>query len=85
MQALYHVLPMTHVSLTKLQSLLEGEVNQIAARKILDKMVRDGIIEPKGSKRLGIKLSACFVLHLLHEKRVFDIFLTSALNDNLNI
>jgi len=73
LQALYHVLPMTHVSVTKLQSLLEGEVNQIAARKILDKMVRDGIIEPKGSKRLGIKLSACFVLHLLHEKRVFDI------------
>ncbi|KAL5171229.1 Meiosis-specific protein ASY1 [Glycine soja] len=53
MKALYHVLPMTHVSVTKLQSLLEGEVNQIAARKILDKMVRDGIIEPKGSKRLG--------------------------------
>lgn len=52
-QALYHVLPMTHVSVTKLQSLLEGEVNQIAARKILDKMVRHGIIEPKGSKRLG--------------------------------
>ncbi|KAH1160757.1 hypothetical protein GYH30_032166 [Glycine max] len=53
LKALYHVLPMTHVSVTKLQSLLEGEVNQIAARKILDKMVRHGIIEPKGSKRLG--------------------------------
>ncbi|KAG5090219.1 hypothetical protein JHK82_048997 [Glycine max] len=53
MKALYHVLPMTHVSLTKLQSLLEGEVNQTAGRKILDKMVRDGFVEPKGSKRLG--------------------------------
>ncbi|KAG5125580.1 hypothetical protein JHK82_032317 [Glycine max] len=56
---------MTHVSVTKLQSLLEGEVNQIAARKILDKMVRHGIIEPKGSKRLGSNydVSTYGVLH----------------------
>ncbi|XP_014493807.1 meiosis-specific protein ASY1 [Vigna radiata var. radiata] len=53
MKALYHALPMTHVSISKLQSLLEGEVNQTAARKIIDKMVRDGFVEPKGSKRLG--------------------------------
>ncbi|KAK7311986.1 hypothetical protein RJT34_10503 [Clitoria ternatea] len=53
MKALYHALPMTHVSVPKLQSLLEGEVNQTAARKIIDKMVRDGFVEPKGNKRLG--------------------------------
>ncbi|XP_027334869.1 meiosis-specific protein ASY1 [Abrus precatorius] len=53
MKALYHALPMTHVSVSKLQSLLEGEVNQTAARKIIDKMVRDGFVEPKGNKRLG--------------------------------
>ncbi|QCE13096.1 meiosis-specific protein HOP1 [Vigna unguiculata] len=53
MKALYHALPMTHVSISKIQSLLEGEVNQTAARKIIDKMVRDGFVEPKGSKRLG--------------------------------
>ncbi|KAK8473830.1 hypothetical protein PHAVU_001G261701 [Phaseolus vulgaris] len=53
MKALYHALPMTHVSMGKLQILLEGEVNQTAARKIIDKMVRDGFVEPKGNKRLG--------------------------------
>ncbi|KAK7387582.1 hypothetical protein VNO78_28489 [Psophocarpus tetragonolobus] len=53
MKALYHVLPMTHISVAKLQSLLEGEVSQTAARKIIDKMVRDGYVELKGNKRLG--------------------------------
>ncbi|KAK7306363.1 hypothetical protein VNO77_44297 [Canavalia gladiata] len=53
MKALYHALPMTHMSVAKLQSLLAGEVNQTAARKIINKMVRDGFVEPKGSKRLG--------------------------------
>ncbi|XP_057451284.1 meiosis-specific protein ASY1 isoform X2 [Lotus japonicus] len=53
MKALYHTLPMTYVSVTKLQGLLEGEVNQTAARKMIDKMIRDGFVEPKGNKRLG--------------------------------
>ncbi|KAK7275541.1 hypothetical protein RIF29_16660 [Crotalaria pallida] len=53
MKALYHALPMTYVSVSKLQSLLEGEVNLTAARKLVDKMTRDGFLEPKGSKRLG--------------------------------
>lgn len=56
-QALYHTLPMAYVSVTKLQSLLEGEVNQTAARKIIEKMTRDGFVEAKGSKRLGINLT----------------------------
>ncbi|OIW08019.1 hypothetical protein TanjilG_20120, partial [Lupinus angustifolius] len=53
MKALYQALPMTYVSVSKLQSLLEGEVNLTAARRIIDKMTRDGFLEPKGNKRLG--------------------------------
>ncbi|RYQ82952.1 hypothetical protein Ahy_B10g101552 [Arachis hypogaea] len=53
MRALYHALPMTYVSAPKLQTFLNGEINQTGARKIIDKMTRDGFLEPKGSKRLG--------------------------------
>ncbi|KAK2389282.1 REF/SRPP protein [Trifolium repens] len=53
MKALYHTLPMAYVSVTKLQSSFQGEVSQAAARKIIDKMTRDGFVEPKGNKRLG--------------------------------
>ncbi|XP_054786053.1 meiosis-specific protein ASY1 [Prosopis cineraria] len=53
MKALYHALPMTYVSVAKLQSKLEGEVNQTAVRKIIHKMTQEGFIEPKGSRRLG--------------------------------
>ncbi|KAL2332662.1 hypothetical protein Fmac_013875 [Flemingia macrophylla] len=69
MKALYHALQMTHVSVTKLQSFLEGELNQTATRKIIDKMVRDGFVEPKGSKRLGKR-----VIHSeLTEKKFIEI------------
>ncbi|XP_020213041.1 meiosis-specific protein ASY1 [Cajanus cajan] len=69
MKALYHALPMTHVSVTKLQCLLDGEVNQSATRKIIDKMVRDGFVEPKGSKRLGKR-----VIHSeLTEKKFIEV------------
>ncbi|XP_020988149.1 meiosis-specific protein ASY1 isoform X2 [Arachis duranensis] len=53
MRALYHALPMTYVSAPKLQTFLNGEINQTGARKIIDKMTRDGFLEPKGNKRLG--------------------------------
>ncbi|KAI5406314.1 Meiosis-specific protein asy1, variant 2 [Lathyrus oleraceus] len=53
MKALYYTLPLAYVSATKLQSSFQGEVNQTAARKIIDKMTRDGFLEPKGNKRLG--------------------------------
>ncbi|CAL0303394.1 unnamed protein product [Lupinus luteus] len=53
MKALYQALPMTYVSVSKLQSLLEGDVNLTAARRIIDKMTGDGFLEPKGNKRLG--------------------------------
>ncbi|KAL5552602.1 hypothetical protein UlMin_040003 [Ulmus minor] len=53
MKALYHALPMKYVSVTKLQKMLEGEANQTAVRKIIDKMARDGYVEAKGNRRLG--------------------------------
>ncbi|CAL0328621.1 unnamed protein product [Lupinus luteus] len=69
MKALYHALPMTYVSVSKLQSLLEGEVNLTAARRIIDKMTRDGFLEPKGSKRLGKR-----VIHSeLTERKFIDV------------
>ncbi|KAF7813606.1 meiosis-specific protein ASY1 [Senna tora] len=53
MKALYHALPMTYVTVTKLQKKLEGDVNQTALRKIIHKMTQDGFLEPKGTQRLG--------------------------------
>ncbi|MCL7029091.1 hypothetical protein MKW94_029333 [Papaver nudicaule] len=53
MKALYHVLPLDYVTLSKLQSKLKGEASQATVRKLLDKMVRDGYVEAKGNRRLG--------------------------------
>ncbi|XP_028772200.1 meiosis-specific protein ASY1 isoform X2 [Neltuma alba] len=53
MKALYHALPMTYVTVAKLHNKLEGEVSQTAVRKIIHRMIQDGFIEPKGSRRLG--------------------------------
>ena len=55
-QALYHVLPMEYVTISKLQNKLAGEANQSTARKLLEKMIRDGYVEAKGNRGLG----ACF-------------------------
>ncbi|MCL7038955.1 hypothetical protein MKW94_014347 [Papaver nudicaule] len=53
MKALYHVLPLDYVTISKLQSKLEGEANQATVRKLLDKMVCDGYVEAKSKPRLG--------------------------------
>ncbi|KAJ6326261.1 hypothetical protein OIU78_013376 [Salix suchowensis] len=53
MKALYHVLPMEYVTISKLQNKLAGEANQSTVRKLLDKMIRDGYIEAKGNRGLG--------------------------------
>ncbi|KAJ6944093.1 meiosis-specific protein ASY1-like isoform X2 [Populus alba x Populus x berolinensis] len=53
MKALYHVLPMEYVTISKLQNKLAGEANQSTARKLLEKMIRDGYIEAKGNRGLG--------------------------------
>ncbi|XP_040374330.1 meiosis-specific protein ASY1 isoform X1 [Rosa chinensis] len=53
MKALYHVLPMQYVSIAKLQNKLGGEANQNTVRKMIDKMVQEGLVEAKGNRRLG--------------------------------
>eukprot|EP00268_Persea_americana_P016264 TRINITY_DN17698_c0_g1_i6.p1 TRINITY_DN17698_c0_g1~~TRINITY_DN17698_c0_g1_i6.p1 ORF type:complete len:403 (+),score=101.19 TRINITY_DN17698_c0_g1_i6:1154-2362(+) len=53
MKALYYALPMDYVTISKLQSKMEGEANQTAVRKLIDKMAQDGFLDIKGSRRLG--------------------------------
>ncbi|KAK4841236.1 hypothetical protein QYF36_001206 [Acer negundo] len=53
LKALYHALPMNYVTVTKLQNKLEGEASQSSVRKLIDKMIKDGYVEAKGSRRLG--------------------------------
>lgn len=53
MQALYYALPMDYVSVSKLQSKLEGEANQRTVKKLIDKMEQDGYIKNTGNRRLG--------------------------------
>ncbi|XP_059316465.1 meiosis-specific protein ASY1 [Lycium ferocissimum] len=53
MKALFHALPMNYVTVSKLQSKLEGEANQTAVKKLIDKMTQDGFIEAKSYRRLG--------------------------------
>ncbi|XP_022874812.1 meiosis-specific protein ASY1-like [Olea europaea var. sylvestris] len=53
MKALYHALSMNYISVAKLQSKLEGEANLNIARKLIDKMTRDGFLEAKSNRRLG--------------------------------
>lgn len=45
---------MSYVTVAKLQNKLEGEASLTKVRKIIDKMIRDGFVEAKGSRRLGI-------------------------------
>ncbi|KAK9267531.1 hypothetical protein L1049_009959 [Liquidambar formosana] len=69
MKALYHALPMSYVTVAKLQNKLEGEANQTTVRKLIDKMARDGYIEAKGNRRLGKR-----VIHSsLSEKKLIEV------------
>lgn len=61
-QALYHALPMNYITVTKLQNKLDGEANQSIVRKLVDKMIRDGYVEAKGSRRLGLSSEIDFLL-----------------------
>lgn len=56
MQALYYALPMDYVSISKLQSKLEGEANQSTVRKLVDRMEQEGYIKNTGNRRLGKQL-----------------------------
>ncbi|KAL6963620.1 HORMA domain [Sarracenia purpurea var. burkii] len=75
MQALYHVLPMDYITVTKLQNKLEGEVNQTTARKLIEKMTCDGFLEAKSSRRLGRRVihSDLTVKKLMEVKKALDI------------
>ncbi|KAG5608265.1 hypothetical protein H5410_019546 [Solanum commersonii] len=53
MKALFHALPMNYVTVAKLQRKLEGEANQTAVKKLIDKMTQDGFVEAKSYRRLG--------------------------------
>ncbi|KAJ6428363.1 hypothetical protein OIU84_023734 [Salix udensis] len=69
MKALYHVLPMKYVTISKLQNKLDGEANQCTVRKLIDKMTRDGYLEAKGNRRLGKR-----VIHsTLTETKLMDV------------
>ncbi|KAL7241261.1 hypothetical protein ACSBR2_006812 [Camellia fascicularis] len=69
MKALYLALPMSYVTVAKLQSKLDGEINQTTVRKLIDKMIRDGFLDAKGSRRLGKR-----VIHSdLTEKKLMEI------------
>lgn len=52
-QALYHALPLNYITITKLQSKLEGEANLTTVRKLIDKMTLDGYVEATSNRRLG--------------------------------
>lgn len=48
---------MEYVTVSKLHKQLDKEANQTTVRKLIDKMIRDGYIEAKGNRRLGLHFS----------------------------
>lgn len=44
---------MDYVSVSKLQSKLDGDVNQPTVRKLIDKMTQDGFVEATSKRGLG--------------------------------
>ncbi|XP_060970804.1 meiosis-specific protein ASY1 isoform X1 [Cannabis sativa] len=74
MKALYHALPMTYVTVPKLQNKLEA--SPVTVRKIIDKMTKDGFVEAKGNRRLGKR-----VIHSdMTEKKLTEV--RKALNND---
>ncbi|XP_026410072.1 meiosis-specific protein ASY1-like [Papaver somniferum] len=69
LKALYHVLPLDYVTISKLQSKLEGEANQATARELLDKMACDGYVEAKNKPRLGKRV----IRSELTDKKLFEV------------
>ncbi|PIN13999.1 HORMA domain [Handroanthus impetiginosus] len=53
MKALYHTLPLNHITVAKLQNKLDGEASLTTIRKLVDKMTRDGFLEAGSNRRLG--------------------------------
>ncbi|XP_026380193.1 meiosis-specific protein ASY1-like isoform X1 [Papaver somniferum] len=79
LKSLYHVLPLDYVTISKLQSKLEGEANQATVRKLLDKMACDGYVEAKSKPRLGKRVirSELTDKKLLEVKNVLEIKLSA--------
>ncbi|KAJ4710847.1 HORMA domain-containing protein 1 [Melia azedarach] len=74
-KALYHILPMNYVTIPKLQNKLDGEINQTTARKLIDRMIEEGYVEAKGSRRLGKRVihSSLTEKKLIEVKKALDI------------
>ena len=65
LQALYHALPMTYITVSKLQNKLGGEANLTTVRKLIDKMTQEGFLEVKSNRRLGICGQVTFLVFSL--------------------
>ncbi|ESQ28572.1 hypothetical protein EUTSA_v10018311mg [Eutrema salsugineum] len=77
MKALYHSLPMKYVTIPKLHNMLDGEANQAAVRKLLDRMTQDGYVEASSNRRLGKR-----VIHSsLTEKKLNEVRKVLAIDD----
>lgn len=72
---------MKYVTVTKLQDKLNGEANQATTRKLIDRMVREGMVEAKGSRRLGILHYANFLCSSLFLGEVLDLINPRSSND----
>ncbi|KAI4385302.1 hypothetical protein MLD38_003345 [Melastoma candidum] len=53
MKALYYALPMEYVTIPKLREKLKGEAAQSAVKKLINRMVKEGLVEAKATTRLG--------------------------------
>ncbi|KAH9772598.1 Meiosis-specific protein ASY1 [Citrus sinensis] len=75
MKALYYALSMNYVTIAKLQKKLDKEANQSTVRKLIDKMIREGYVEAKGSRRLGKRVihSTLTKKKLMEAKKALDI------------
>lgn len=54
---------MDYVTISKLQSKLDGDANQTTVRKLIDKMAQDGFVEATSNRRLG--MCRCIMLMLV--------------------
>ncbi|XP_010470642.1 PREDICTED: uncharacterized protein LOC104750536 isoform X2 [Camelina sativa] len=77
MKALYYSLPMKYVTITKLHNMLDGEANQTAVRKLMDRMTEEGYVEASSNRRLGKR-----VIHsTLTEKKLYEVRKALATDD----
>ncbi|CAN1256941.1 Meiosis-specific protein ASY1 [Linum perenne] len=75
MKALFHALPMTYVTIPKLQSKLDGQTSLTTVRKLMNRMTKEGYVEAKGNRKLGKRVihSITTKKKLLEVKRALKI------------